>query len=49
MDLESHTKELIRESPDRIEAFNTYMKVLEECFPSNTSTKGKNANQGTNM
>ena len=29
MDLESHTKELIRESPDRIEAFNTYMKDLE--------------------
>ena len=42
MDLMSHEKEILRESPERIEAFNTYLKVLEECFPS----KSKNPSQG---
>ena len=28
--------------PERIEAFDTYLKVLEECFPS----KSKNPSQG---
>ena len=46
MDLKSHEKELIRESPSRLEAFNTYIKVLEECFPSNTISKHKNVSAG---
>lgn len=41
MDLMSHEKEILRESPERIEAFNTYLKVLEQCFPS----KSKNPSQ----
>ena len=46
MDLEAHEKELVRESPDRMDAFNTYVKVLEECFPTNVSSKSKKAYQG---
>ena len=34
-DLMSNENALIRESPNRVEAFNTYLHVLQECFPSN--------------
>ena len=38
----SNEKALIRESPNRVEAFNTYLHVLQECFPSNAVPSIKN-------
>ena len=39
LDLISNEKSLVRESPKRVEAFQTYVKVLEKCFPPNVSSK----------
>jgi ribosomal protein L34 len=41
IDLMANEKSLVRESPQRVEAFNTYLKVLEECFPSNACSTNK--------
>ena len=46
LDLMSNEKPMIRESPHRLEAFNTYLKVLEECFPPNVRPKNKQVSPG---
>ena len=46
LDLMSHEKSLIRESPTRLDAFNAYLKVLEECFPPNACSSSKHVSPG---